>query len=437
MIMRRKPILLTIPLLLGFALATPVKAAAFTPQELAEVRRFQTEYAALDKTAYSAQNLYAVKPSLKQNFKAGTLNQAYVASQLAYINYYRDLFGLKAVKATASGNKNAQTTAAVMAAINANPFVNQHGLPTDKRPAFISKKTWLLAQDVSSAANLNFNASNQSAGDVITDLLTDRYNLSGSDTGHRAWLLSTRLSKISVGAAYGTNGYRYSVNQVLNLGDAYASPSREMVAYPNAGVFPIELLNGKNIAWSLYFSTKFCSKTPKITVTDDDTHKTYAAKTVANYSSYGFGNFQTVLTYYPANLKLTDGHQYTVRAGKLATYSFKLFKQSDATRSYATSGKVASSSTSKSKKVSQKVLNDKGLAKYLYKVGKNISTIKSSKITTTKSVTKKAAKKTSAKKKTKKSKKPAAKKKTKSSKKKAKASKKAKKSKKTSKKAKK
>ena len=63
-------------------------------------------------------------------------------------------------------------------------------------------------------------------------------------------------------------------------------------------------------------------------------------------------------------------------------------------------------STSKSKKVSQKVLNDKGLAKYLYKVGKNISTIKSSKITTTKSVTKK----TSAKKKTKKSKKPAAKK---------------------------
>jgi hypothetical protein len=187
-------------------------------------RRFQRPNTRLwSKTVYSAQNLYAVKPSLKQNFKAGTLNQAYVASQLAYINYYRDLFGLKAVKATASGNKNAQTTAAVMAAINANPFVNQHGLPTDKRPAFISKKTWLLAQDVSSAANLNFNASNQSAGDVITDLLTDRYNLSGSDTGHRAWLLSTRLSKISVGAAYGTNGYRYSVNQVLNLGDAYAS----------------------------------------------------------------------------------------------------------------------------------------------------------------------------------------------------------------------
>lgn len=430
--MRHKPVLL---LLLAVFLAvgpTAVQAAEFTPQEQAEVLRFQREYQALSKAVYTQQNIYASKPSLKKKFKAGSLKASYINEQVAYINYYRDLFGLTAVKTTSQGNKNAQTTAAVMAAINANPFVNQHGLPNEKRPSYISKSNWLLSQDVSNSANLNFNASPQTAGDVVTDLLTDRYNLSGSDTGHRAWLLSTRLSKISVGAAYGTNGYRYSVNQVLNVGDSARTASREMVAYPNAGVFPLELLNGQNIAWSLYFSNKVVTSTPKITVTDDDTGKTVTASQVANYSEYGFGNFQTVITYYPSKLQLTAGHKYTVRAGNLATYSFKLFKQSS---SQTYSSKVSSSSTQSKNKVSQQDLQNKGLAKYLYKVGKNISTVKSKKITNAKAVKKTCkTKKTSKAKKTSKKTKAKAKAKAKYKKSSKKSSKKSK-SKKTSKKA--
>ena len=224
--MRHKPVLLLLPAVFLAVGPTAVQAAEFTPQEQAEVLRFQREYQALSKAVYTQQNIYASKPSLKKKFKAGSLKASYINEQVAYINYYRDLFGLTAVKTTSQGNKNAQTTAAVMAAINANPFVNQHGLPNEKRPSYISKSNWLLSQDVSNSANLNFNASPQTAGDVVTDLLTDRYNLSGSDTGHRAWLLSTRLSKISVGAAYGTNGYRYSVNQVLNVGDSARTASR-------------------------------------------------------------------------------------------------------------------------------------------------------------------------------------------------------------------
>ena len=426
--MRHKPVLLLLPAIFLAVGPTAVQAAEFTPQEQAELLRFQREYQALSKAVYTQQNIYASKPSLKKKFKAGSLKSSYINEQVAYINYYRDLFGLTAVKTTSQGNKNAQTTAAVMAAIN----VNQHGLPNEKRPSYISKKNWLLAQDVSNSANLNFNASPQTAGDVVTDLLTDRYNLSGSDTGHRAWLLSTRLSKISVGAAYGTNGYRYSVNQVLNVGDSARTASREMVAYPNAGVFPLELLNGQNIAWSLYFSNKVVTSTPKITVTDDDIGKTVTASQVANYSEYGFGNFQTVITYYPSKLQLTAGHKYTVRAGNLATYSFKLFKQSS---SQTYSSKVSSSSTQSKNKVSQKDLQNKGLAKYLYKVGKNISTVKSKKITNAKAVkktgkTKKTSKskKTSKKSSKKSSKKTKAKAKSKKSSKKAKAKAKSKKS---------
>lgn len=420
----------TIPVLLFLTLlpasAVPVSAAALTPQEQAEVQRFQQEYQALNKVVYTKQNLYGTVPSLKKPFKAGSLKASYANDQLAYINYYRDLFGLTAVKTTKQSNKDAQTTAAVMAAINANPFINQHGLPSEKRPSYISKKNWALAQDISNSANLNFNASPQSAGDVITDLLTDRYNLSGSDTGHRAWILSTRLSKISVGAAYGTNGYRYSVNQVLNVGDSSRTASREIVAYPNAGVFPIELLSGTGVAWSLYFSNKIYNLVPKITVTDNDTGKTVTATNVKNYSYYGFGNFQTVITYSPSNLKLVDGHQYTVVASGLATYSFKLFKQSGTSQSYATSSStVKSSSTQTKSKLSQKDLDQKGLAKYLYKVGKKISKVKAKTVTTTK-----AAKKTTKSKKTKKSKKSKKTKKTKKSKKskKAKKNKKSKKS---------
>ena len=426
--MRHKPVLLLLSAIFLAVGSTAVQAAEFTPQEQAELLRFQREYRALSKAVYTQQNIYASKPSLKKKFKAGSLKSSYINEQVAYINYYRDLFGLTAVKTTSQGNKNAQTTAAVMAAINANPFVNQHGLPNEKQPSYISKKNWLLAQDVSNSANLNFNASLQTAGDVVTDLLTDRYNLSGSDTGHRAWLLSTRLSKISVGAAYGTNGYRYSVNQVLNVGDSARTASREMVAYPNAGVFPLELLNGQNIAWSLYFSNKVVTSTPKITVTDDDIGKTVTASQVANYSEYGFGNFQTVITYYPSKLQLTAGHKYTVRAGNLATYSFKLFKQSS---SQTYSSKVSSSSTQSKNKVSQKDLQNKGLAKYLYKVGKNISTVKSKKITNAKAVKKTGkTKKTSKAKKTSKksSKKTKAKAKSKKSSKKSKAKAKSKKS---------
>jgi hypothetical protein len=114
-----------------------------------------------------------------------------------------------------------------------------------------------------------------------------------------------------------------------------------------------------------------------------------------------------VITYYPSKLQLTAGHKYTVRAGNLATYSFKLFKQSS---SQTYSSKVSSSSTQSKNKVSQKDLQNKGLAKYLYKIGKNISTVKSKKITNAKAVKKTSKTKKTSKKSSKKSRKKSSKK---------------------------
>ncbi|MEB3363803.1 CAP domain-containing protein [Lactobacillus sp. R2/2] len=100
-------------------------------------------------------------------------------------------------------------------------------MPFEKRPKVINKSVWQLARNISSKANLNFNTSDQTAGDVITDLLTDQYNLTGADTGHRAWLLSTRLTSTGAGAAYGKNGYRYSVQKVLILMTFFVLPAKK------------------------------------------------------------------------------------------------------------------------------------------------------------------------------------------------------------------
>ncbi|KAA8810307.1 CAP domain-containing protein, partial [Lactobacillus crispatus] len=91
-------------------------AATFTTQEVNEVHNFQKEYANLDKTSYSAANIYAKKPNLSKKFKVGRLDPKYIKTQTDYINYYRSLFSLPAISSTDTLNKNAQITAAVMAA---------------------------------------------------------------------------------------------------------------------------------------------------------------------------------------------------------------------------------------------------------------------------------------------------------------------------------
>ncbi|MDK8392604.1 CAP domain-containing protein, partial [Lactobacillus gasseri] len=178
-------------------------AATFTKDEIQEVHQIQNQYSRLPKQTFNSSNLYASSPHLTAPFSPGSVTSSYISSQLDYINFYRRLFDLPSISTNKTDNDNAQITASVMAAIKANPFTNQHGLPSETRPNYISDTYWTIAKNVSASSNLNFNVSNQSAGDVITDLLTDTYNLDGSDTGHRAWLLSSRLTTTGIGAAYG------------------------------------------------------------------------------------------------------------------------------------------------------------------------------------------------------------------------------------------
>ena len=325
--MSRKIILILTSLLCVLPFNTSVVSAAeFTPAETAKIQQLRQDYNALDQTTFDATNLYTVKPQLSRKFKEGILAPAYLEQQLSYINYYRQLFNLEPVSDNHQDNISAQKTAAVLALLNANPLINQHNLPYEKRPKIVNRGTWQIARSTSNAANLNFNTCNQSAGDVVTDLLTDSYNLSGTDTGHRAWLLSTRLTTIGLGAAYGKNGYRYSVQKVINSTDAFRRASQAQVAYPEASVFPIELLKGKNIAWSLYLSDQVIEGTPQITITDEDTGISYQAEKVENFSDACYGNFQSVITYLPGDTPLISGHEYRIDISGITSYRFKLFQ---------------------------------------------------------------------------------------------------------------
>ena len=317
----------SITLVMPLSNAGQSDAATFTKSEINTIKQVQNEYAALPKLPYSSTNLYATPPHLTAPFSIGQVSDNYISSTLAYINFYRQLFALPSISTNGADNNNAQIAASVMAAINADPFKNQHGLPNDKQPAFINDMYWNLAKTTTASSNLNFNASNESAGDVVTDLITDRYNLDGSDTGHRAWLLSTRATTTGIGAAYGSNGYRYTVQQVVYPGDTFNAPTKSSVTYPSSGIFPIELLQGNNIAWSVYLSDQTVNGTPSIKITDLDTGQTSYGNNVKNYSNQGFGNFATIITYYPGNINLVSGHAYNVQINGVTSHTFKLFNE--------------------------------------------------------------------------------------------------------------
>ncbi len=218
-------------------MVTNAQAATFTKDEIQEVHQIQNQYKNLPKDNFNADNLYASTPHLTAPFSPGSVTNSYINSQLDYINFYRALFDLPSISTNKTDNDNAQITASVMAAIKANPFTNQHGLPSETKPDYINKTYWTIAKNVSASSNLNFNVSNQSAGDVITDLLTDTYNLDGSDTGHRAWLLSSRLTTTGIGAAYGENNYRYSVQQVAYPSDGYKAAAKVQLLIQIAAFF--------------------------------------------------------------------------------------------------------------------------------------------------------------------------------------------------------
>lgn len=311
--------------------ATPVSAAKYTKSEAKQVRRFQRNYRDLNKVKYTKNNIYLTRPNFAVPFSPGVLDPGYIPASMAYINYYRSLVGLPKEENYDQDNKNAQLGAAALAAVNADENLRVHGLLNYLRPNYFSESQWNAAE-IATLGNVNFLESQNgaTAGEIVTDLVRDDNNIAGrGNVGHRNLILSTRATRMGIGAAYGEgNGILYSVENGVFADDILRTPVKNEVLYPAKKVFPYELV-GSRTPWS-YSTTKSISSKPKIYITDlsKKKKKRYKATQVQNWgrSFYGDG-YTTTITYQPGKIKLVNTHKYRVKIGKHRTYTFRFFRQ--------------------------------------------------------------------------------------------------------------
>lgn len=306
-------ILLTFIILVNTNL-TLVHSAYFTDQEVKQVHQYQKTYFKLDKRKYSS-NYIKDKSNLAK----------YRKNSLASINYYRSLFNLPNITFIKKDNNEALQAANILASIKANPYQELHGLNSIIKPDDISEDKWNLAKNITDSSNLDFNIGKTSSFKTANNFLSDKYNLTGHDTGHRAWLLNP-FFKIS-GFGISSNKYNYSVLKVIHSNDIQSSNQIISVPYPAENLFPIEEATGNNNYWSLYIFGKTYNNSPKIKITDLDSGIKTAGKNIRNYSKYNFGHFDTIITYSKGKTKLIPGHEYEINIGNIYSYKFKLFNE--------------------------------------------------------------------------------------------------------------
>ena len=325
------------------ATTTPtVSAAATDDVKIAQLRQL---YSQLDQTAYTGDDMYADAPHFDYPFSEGRLKPAYIDATVDWVNYYRQLAGLSVIPATSALNKKSQVAAAAMAAAQVNPNLDQHGLNNARKPNYVSNATWDAARNTTAASNLFFHQGVDSPSYTIGSLIADNYNLDGQDTGHRAWMLSSRLSAFGIGAAVGANGWRYANQSIINPSDYDRNPSKAVVTYPGNGVFPIEELtihadNAHPIPWSVYFSNDdhVPSKGITVSIKNNTTGAVGTGTNVQNFNQTYYGEYNGIVTFFPKNVTLTAGNSYTVTLKGLGSkypngysYTFKLFKITDDT----------------------------------------------------------------------------------------------------------
>lgn len=316
--------------------ALPTYAASYSISEASQASHFQTEFHKLDQnTNYNQSSLFITSPSFANPFNPGILKPSYITTSMAYVNYYRSLFGLPSEANHKIDNDNAQLGAASLAAVNAKTSLRAHGLIGYKRPSYISEQSWSAAE-LATQGNINFLETNSgaTAGEVVTDLLQDRDNIAGSgNTGHRALILSARATRMGIGAAYGkNNGKLYSVENGMFADDILRRPVKSVVTYPSNSVFPYELVDS-NTPWTVYFAGKHVSRIPKVYITDLTTKKKYAAKHVRNFGNdyYGMG-YTSAISFKPDyRLKIVNTHKYCVEIKGIYSYTFRLFRQNATT----------------------------------------------------------------------------------------------------------
>lgn len=311
----------------------------YSKSDIQKIKNFQAMYQNLDNGLYNNNNLYQVAPNLSQdsNFYPGILSPSAINGTLGWINYYRALNGLTPIYTKESSNVISQISASVMAVSNSKPYLDQHYLTNTQRGNYLTDQYWYKAVYGTGYSDLYFGYP-QTLGEPIRDLIHEDTNLETNDTGHRAWLLSPKISSVGIGITIANSGRQYENIFVNNPQDIANLPQRDVITYPNAGLFPVEELTasyGGVVPWSISFvngNKNLINGNTTITV-ENLTDGTSGTTQPLSDKSYAYIN--DVITFLPPqSVTINEYSSYRVTISGLNSqntpsysYTFKTFSE--------------------------------------------------------------------------------------------------------------
>lgn len=181
---------------------------------------------------------YAVTPSWGAPYAPGELTNGFRADGINMINFGRYLAGLPYdVVLDGTRNTNGQYGAVLLRA---------SGLPlshTPAQPAGMDSAFYTVAKAATSSSNIGSGYTSSHA--FQKGCLDDSSTGNLATLGHRRWLLNPRMLYSGIGFAdnYHTT---YAFDQSRAAGDV----DYDVIAWPSAGVFPVEFANGRT-PWSI------------------------------------------------------------------------------------------------------------------------------------------------------------------------------------------
>jgi uncharacterized protein YkwD len=179
---------------------------------------------------------YAITPSVVAPYAPGDAAGGYRADGVNMINYGRYLAGLpRDVTLSAAQNSNAQYGAVLLSAAG---FSHTPPQPADMDDTF-------YAIGYSSTSSSNIGAGYPTSWEFQQGCLDDDGASNISRVGHRRWLLDPRMLYTGIGYAEG-----YHTTYAFDQSRSSADVSYDFVAWPSAGVFPVEFVS-RYTPWSI------------------------------------------------------------------------------------------------------------------------------------------------------------------------------------------
>lgn len=179
----------------------------------------------------------------------GTLTGEAYDEALRVVNYARWLTGLAEVGYDDSLNPRTQACALIMA--------NQRALSHDPPP------NWACytpeGAQAAGESNIHYSTRAETIVESVIGYLHDGGDNNRADVGHRRWLQSATLGRVGFGYHHSQTTRASASCYNVIASDPGPPSGPPFIAYPNPGVFPIELLTSRfwTLPWSVSISAGF------------------------------------------------------------------------------------------------------------------------------------------------------------------------------------